>query len=192
MNLSKVQKAIESDENFNNMSAERRQEYEKIRVELVKLREEYKKNIEAQRTFEADVKFNKLAMQLEKSKKMMGQMASVLGADSTINSLVLSPAKKYATGIFLVALCVGRLIRIPTRPKRKSRNELMLISAFWSECRDSNSRPLEPHSSAIPNFATPGYLLASFDRPSILAQRFKKCKHYFYFFKNFFSRWNRT
>ena len=27
---------------------------------------------------------------------------------------------------------------------------------FWSECRDSNSRPLEPHSSAIPNFATPG------------------------------------
>ena len=26
----------------------------------------------------------------------------------------------------------------------------------WSECRDSNSGPLEPHSSAIPNFATPG------------------------------------
>ena len=31
----------------------------------------------------------------------------------------------------------------------------------WSECRDSNSRPLEPHSSAIPNFATPGYSVAS-------------------------------
>ena len=31
---------------------------------------------------------------------------------------------------------------------------------FWSECRDSNSRPLEPHSSAIPNFATPGFLLS--------------------------------
>ena len=44
-----------------------------------------------------------------------------------------------------------------TLAKRKSRNKLMLISAFWSECRDSNSRPLEPHSSAIPNFATPGY-----------------------------------
>ena len=29
----------------------------------------------------------------------------------------------------------------------------------WSECRDSNSRPLEPHSSAIPNFATPGYAI---------------------------------
>ena len=79
MNLSKVQKAIESDENFNNMSAERRQEYEKIRVELVKLREEYKKNIEAQRTFEADVKFNKLAMQLEKSKKMMDGFQKSLG-----------------------------------------------------------------------------------------------------------------
>ena len=33
----------------------------------------------------------------------------------------------------------------------------MLFLVFWSECRDSNSRPLEPHSSAIPNFATPGY-----------------------------------
>ena len=32
-----------------------------------------------------------------------------------------------------------------------------VVSHFWSECRDSNSRPLEPHSSAIPNFATPGY-----------------------------------
>ena len=31
------------------------------------------------------------------------------------------------------------------------------VSLIWSECRDSNSRPLEPHSSAIPNFATPGY-----------------------------------
>ena len=37
------------------------------------------------------------------------------------------------------------------------------FSAFcWSECRDSNSRPLEPHSSAIPNFATPGYFVAVF------------------------------
>ena len=28
---------------------------------------------------------------------------------------------------------------------------------FWSEWRESNSRPLEPHSSALPNWATPGY-----------------------------------
>ena len=34
------------------------------------------------------------------------------------------------------------------------------IIIIWSECRDSNSRPLEPHSSAIPNFATPGYFVA--------------------------------
>ena len=26
----------------------------------------------------------------------------------------------------------------------------------WSEWRESNSRPLEPHSSALPNCATPG------------------------------------
>ena len=29
--------------------------------------------------------------------------------------------------------------------------------AFWSEWRESNSRPLEPHSSALPNCATPGH-----------------------------------
>ena len=34
------------------------------------------------------------------------------------------------------------------------------VNLSWSECRDSNSRPLEPHSSAIPNFATPGYSAA--------------------------------
>ena len=28
-------------------------------------------------------------------------------------------------------------------------------SCFWSECRDSNPRPLGPEPSAIPNFATP-------------------------------------
>ena len=43
------------------------------------------------------------------------------------------------------------------KPTRKKRRRLP-TSSFWSECRDSNSRPLEPHSSAIPNFATPGSL----------------------------------
>ena len=28
---------------------------------------------------------------------------------------------------------------------------------IWSEWRESNSRPLEPHSSALPNCATPGH-----------------------------------
>ena len=51
------------------------------------------------------------------------------------------------------------------------------LSVFWSECRDSNSRPLEPHSSAIPNFATPGNSL-SFDCQDILAQHFEKCKSF--------------
>ena len=61
-------------------------------------------------------------------------------------------------------------------------------SAFWSECRDSNSRPLEPHSSAIPNFATPGFMLAFPERLSILAHIVRKCKHYFSIFKIFFIR----
>ncbi len=31
----------------------------------------------------------------------------------------------------------------------------MLLLFSWSECRDSNPRPLGPEPSAIPNFATP-------------------------------------
>ena len=47
--------------------------------------------------------------------------------------------------------------RVEKLEKIRRTNKIPRIS--WSECRDSNSRPLEPHSSAIPNFATPGYLL---------------------------------
>ena len=61
------------------------------------------------------------------------------------------------------------------------------FTAFWSECRDSNSRPLEPHSSAIPNFATPGFLIASLDCLNILAHLLEKCNHYFSFFYYFFA-----
>ena len=41
---------------------------------------------------------------------------------------------------------------------RKKRRNPLKISAFfliWSECRDSNPRPLGPEPSAIPSFATP-------------------------------------
>ena len=62
----------------------------------------------------------------------------------------------------------------------------MNSTVFWSECRDSNSRPLEPHSSAIPNFATPGYLLASPDDFDILTHFAEKCKLFFHFFQKIF------
>ena len=52
---------------------------------------------------------------------------------------------------------VGFIFRISTQIKNPEQQKLFWI--FWSECRDSNSRPLEPHSSAIPNFATPGNCL---------------------------------
>ncbi len=45
--------------------------------------------------------------------------------------------------------------------KKIKPKEQMPFRFYWSECRDSNSRPLEPHSSAIPNFATPGYAALS-------------------------------
>ena len=73
--------------------------------------------------------------------------------------------------------------------KRKKLKQLMLFQLFWSECRDSNSRPLEPHSSAIPNFATPGFficfvpLTGDFD---ILPQSTKIVKHFFSIFQRIF------
>ena len=53
------------------------------------------------------------------------------------------------------------------------------IIISWSELLDSNQRPLEPHSSAIPNFAKPGNMPASLDCSDILAHPVRKCKHYF-------------
>ena len=50
--------------------------------------------------------------------------------------------------------------RVPQKAQKSSEIH-RFRNFFWSECRDSNSRPLEPHSSAIPNFATPGYCLPS-------------------------------
>ena len=40
------------------------------------------------------------------------------------------------------------------RIQQKKTSSVELV--FWSEWRESNSRPLEPHSSALPNCATPG------------------------------------
>ena len=74
------------------------------------------------------------------------------------------------------------------KPTREKCREIHTnFTAFWSECRDSNSRPLEPHSSAIPNFATPGFLIASLDCLNILAHLLEKCNHYFSFFYYFFA-----
>ena len=74
-----------------------------------------------------------------------------------------------------------------SQPTEKCREIHKNFTAFWSECRDSNSRPLEPHSSAIPNFATPGFLIASLDCLNILAHLLEKCNHYFSFFYYFFA-----
>ena len=68
------------------------------------------------------------------------------------------------------------------RNNGKFHKELPII---WSECRDSNSRPLEPHSSAIPNFATPGYsvVLSGLEYDSIIRRKnqvlFLKSRKYF-------------
>ena len=62
----------------------------------------------------------------------------------------------------MVALCTtfSSDSRVPQKAQKSSEIH-RFRNFFWSECRDSNSRPLEPHSSAIPNFATPGYLCRS-------------------------------
>ena len=62
-----------------------------------------------------------------------------------------------------------------------------LRSSYWSEWLESNQRPLEPHSSALPNCATPGYLFASLvERSVIITQEIPKCKLFLKIFsKNF-------
>ena len=44
---------------------------------------------------------------------------------------------------------------LPKNKKIPSRT-VVRLGIIWSEWRESNSRPLEPHSSALPNCATPG------------------------------------
>ena len=51
--------------------------------------------------------------------------------------------------------------------------------AFWSEWRESNSRPLEPHSSALPNCATPGQSWAVSNQLVYYRPFCKKCQHLF-------------
>ena len=60
--------------------------------------------------------------------------------------------------------------------------DIFFVSTLWSECRDSNSRPLEPHSSAIPNFATPGYFIFASSESNQLVYNTTgrgKCQHIF-------------
>ena len=78
------------------------------------------------------------------------------------------------------------MVRISNSTEIIKPKEQKLFRLYWSECRDSNSRPLEPHSSAIPNFATPGFLLASLGDFDILTHLSEKCKHFFRFLKNIF------
>ena len=69
--------------------------------------------------------------------------------------------------------------------KRKTHRTQMCLVRFWSELLDSNQRPLEPHSSAIPNFAKPGFLLASSDSHSMITHLVRKCKHFFKIFRDY-------
>ena len=80
--------------------------------------------------------------------------------------LVCAPVNKTCPILACFVQCNGYAIdrtavcRVRVKGKNKSAafyTETCKMRHFWSECRDSNSRPLEPHSSAIPNFATPGY-----------------------------------
>ena len=61
------------------------------------------------------------------------------------------------------------------------------LPVIWSECRDSNSRPLEPHSSAIPNFATPGFFSCASALEYISTPCRKKQVLFYKKLKNFFN-----
>ena len=52
------------------------------------------------------------------------------------------------------------------------------IIISWSELLDSNQRPLEPHSSAIPNFAKPGCCVSA-TRLAYISMGIGKCQALF-------------
>ena len=95
----------------------------------------------------------------------------------------------------MVALCTtfSADSRVLQKAQKKFRNP-QISELFWSECRDSNSRPLEPHSSAIPNFATPGYHIHLLHHVSLITipHSFLFCKPYFRFFCIFYGSGSRS
>ena len=81
----------------------------------------------------------------------------------------------------------GYVVKFRVEKLEKIRRTHKIPRISWSECRDSNSRPLEPHSSAIPNFATPGYSVV---RPLTLeysSTHFAKLQALFLLFSIIFS-----
>lgn len=95
----------------------------------------------------------------------------------------------------MVALCTtfSSDSRVPQKAQKSSEIH-RFRNFFWSECRDSNSRPLEPHSSAIPNFATPGYHIHLLHHVSLITipHSFLFCKPYFRFFCIFYGSGSRS
>ena len=91
--------------------------------------------------------------------------------------------------------CYSCLKAIPVDPtgmagkaeNTKTTEKLTFFGGNWSECWDSNSGPLEPHSSAIPNFATPGFFGAVLLSSDIIPQVPQECKSFLSFFKKFFN-----
>ena len=65
--------------------------------------------------------------------------------------------------IFRQKICQGNLTEKKKKPRSSQKwlnyavFRLFYQHFVWSEWRESNSRPLEPHSSALPNCATPGH-----------------------------------
>ena len=74
-----------------------------------------------------------------------------------------------------------------TLNKTKSSVFIQKTELYWSELLDSNQRPLEPHSSAIPNFAKPGYFVC----PRGLAYNniySENVKRFFHILQKFFGQ----
>ncbi len=72
---------------------------------------------------------------------------------SMYKSMYKVPQKRLFLALLRLNFSCGRQKRKAYKPYN-----YVLVSLFsWSECRDSNPRPLAPEASAIPNFATPRF-----------------------------------
>ena len=133
-----------------------------------------------QATLHRGVAFSHSNLSPRKRKKQKEQMLQIFGSSVEIRNAIESMRSSPHRASVHRTLAFRWFESLPR--KRKRPEQQMLFWSFWSECRDSNSRPLEPHSSAIPNFATPGYFAAP-QRQGILPQLLQKIKYYFSFFQ---------
>ena len=116
-----------------------------------------------------------------------GRLAEDLAQRKPIHSVFIPAGKTNPQMMHRAAVGHLRLSYIYFRKNGSKRKTASLTTDgfcgttahLWSEWRESNSRPLEPHSSALPNCATPGHQGLAVTSRYYYTRRIGKVKQFF-------------